>query len=203
MSTFDLKRVNTFDKHSINIACEELYTSYSKEFCAFCQSYSNNHFRPQHRMDPDEVFSISFSRLWSNLNTGKVKPEDIDHSLYAYFKAIGINVMRENARQKGHEESLDQTDSEGKTKQLPDLPDEEYDVALEAREEVIRECVKTIGDPCHKILKSKWWDDRPMADIAADLGYSGPTTAKSTHHRCMDKLKDIIKRKFVELGIEY
>ncbi len=58
-----------------------------------------------------------------------------------------------------------------------------------------------IPDPCNKILKLYYFDEMSMTEIAEAMNYRNSRSAITTKNRCMEKLRERIKRAVHRLGI--
>lgn len=58
-----------------------------------------------------------------------------------------------------------------------------------------------IPDPCNKILKLYYFDEMSMTEIADAMNYGSSRSAITTKNRCMDKLKERVKKAVRRLGI--
>ena len=52
--------------------------------------------------------------------------------------------------------------------------------------------------PCAELLRAFYWDRLSGLEIAVKFGYSGPDSVKTQKHKCMGKLKQLIKSQLEE-----
>ena len=166
----------------------------------------------------DDAYQEAIIRLQQHILTGRLTRNNLQRSLLAYLKAIGIFTSKEimrgrrelpesrlpQRRDEDHEDvSLADELSEGEqdlgtTNETSFDPSAYYDE--EERERVIREEVQLMGKPCAPLLIGFLWDQKSMATLAKELNYSNADSAKSQKARCMKKLTTYVKHKLIKYG---
>ena len=163
----------------------------------------------------DDAYQEAFIRLQQHILTERLTKENIHSSLLAYLKEIGYYVALEmiNARREmpitlvqkndtDDDASLEEAiGDEGDNAEASFDPMQQMDV--QERERVIRQLVEQIGQPCAPLLIGKLWENKSMAVLAEELGYSNADSAKAQKTKCMKKLVAWIKPKLIEYGYGY
>ena len=61
----------------------------------------------------------------------------------------------------------------------------------EAHFQMLEDALSHIGEPCQSILRAYYHQDKSMAQIATDFGYTNPENAKTQKYKCLMRLKKI------------
>lgn len=165
----------------------------------------------------DDAYQEAVIRLQQHILTGRLKTDNLQRSLLAYLKAIGIFTAKEimRGRRELPESRLprrtDENDEESFADELAegdqDLgasneaafdPSAYYDE--EERERVIRNEIMLMGKPCAPLLLGFYWDMKSMDTLALELHYSNSNSAKTQKARCMKRLTTYVKNKLIEYG---
>ena len=164
----------------------------------------------------DDAYQEAVIRLQQHILTGRLTTNNLQRSLLAYLKAIGIFTAREimrgrrelpesrlQYRTEEDDESLADELSEGEqdlgtTTEAAFDPSAYYDE--EERERVIRNEVQLMGKPCAPLLIGFYWSQKSMDTLATELNYSNADSAKSQKAKCMKKLTTYVKHKLIEYG---
>jgi DNA-directed RNA polymerase specialized sigma24 family protein len=80
------------------------------------------------------------------------------------------------------------------------LPITEMDKAVDEPEEypssqLLMRFLSTAGQRCMDLLKSFYYDEVPLNEIAEDFGYSGVRSATVQKYKCLEKIRETIKKK--------
>ena len=70
--------------------------------------------------------------------------------------------------------------------------DEDTDDIQEKSELLISE-VQKMGEPCHSLLDSYYWENLSQKEIAEKFGYSNADSVKTQKYKCIKKLTDALK----------
>ena len=60
------------------------------------------------------------------------------------------------------------------------------------KEEMINQFLEKAGTKCKQVLKYVIYDDYSMKEIAKLMNFASEAVAKTTHHRCKQKLMDLV-----------
>ena len=75
-----------------------------------------------------------------------------------------------------------------------DEPDEWAEIQT-MREKIVIESLSELSDPCFEILKRFYYNEQSMEQIAAAMNYKNTNTAKNQKHKCLKKLRAIVRNK--------
>lgn len=166
----------------------------------------------------DDAYHEAFIRLQQHILTGRLTPDNLQHSLLAYIKEIGYYTALELIR--GRRElpvsylapADDDACNDAPEAELaegddaPEAPDAEPAFDPEAlmieqeRERIIREEVYQLGQPCAPLLLGFIWDHKSMETLALELGYKNADSAKAQKAKCMKKVKSFIRQRLISYG---
>ncbi len=112
-------------------------------------------------------------------------------SLSTYFYAIAEKqLMNRLRKRKRHQQN-------GAT--LPDflltLNDVEEKMNSKEVSEKVAAAIQQLDEPCQQVLMKYWLEDKSMKEISDDMDIT-VDTVKQRNHRCMKKLKDLLKHQF-------
>ncbi len=80
--------------------------------------------------------------------------------------------------------------------EMKDDQKEFNDFDTQERNEIIRECIDSLGETCRKVLMYYYFDNMSMSDIAQKLGFANSDTAKTKKYKCKRELDRLIKSKY-------
>lgn len=138
-----------------------------------------------------DIFQDAILILWKNVQSGRLT--ELTASITTYLYGIGRNLLLERSRRP-------------QMLSLPDnaqLPDNFNGIAMSAEHEMIREeehqqlnrALEQMGEPCTSILKLTYYEALKSDQIAAAMNYSTADVVRQQRKRCMDKIRDILKKK--------
>ena len=61
--------------------------------------------------------------------------------------------------------------------------------------EITQRCMEELGDPCKTLLSMFYYFKNSMEEIATELGYSSPGTAKNQKYKCLQRLRKLALQK--------
>ena len=148
--------------------------------------------------EAENLYQDTFIAIQENLMRGRIKENT---SWSSYIMTIGMNLASHAWRRIGNTVSIDEQDSDDDETPsstarkvdgiLKTIPDDSDCVALSEDPEVLA----VLGDelshtpePCHSIIKSYYYKDLSMDEIAEEIGYKNATTAKAKKNTCMNDL---------------
>ena len=67
---------------------------------------------------------------------------------------------------------------------------------IQERNEIISECINSLGETCRKVLMYYYFDNMSMQDIAKKMGFANADTAKTKKYKCKKELDKLIKSKY-------
>lgn len=169
--------------HGNNHAFTELYEMYRSEFIG----YIRKSYKGQDDIILD-IYQDSCVALYDNIRTGKLSAISLNVKLKTYLFGIGHNKLVDVYRR---------SDSKHKTHFVEGIDNSkdynsEYRDECSEKDEIIRQAVNAMNEPCNTILTLYYWDDKSIKDIAEIQNKTAEAT-KMQKSRCMSKLKSYIK----------
>ncbi|MGZ3755258.1 MAG: RNA polymerase sigma factor [Mucilaginibacter sp.] len=82
-------------------------------------------------------------------------------------------------------------------------PLDDFDLSADTREDHpstkrLFRFLETSGKKCMDLLKSFYYDQLPLTDIASAFGYSGVRSATVQKYKCLEKVRETIKEKALQ-----
>ena len=170
-------RIKRGDKALLDVVYEE----YRSPFLQWAKT--------NYSLDKDhavEVFQVSVVILYENIMSGKLT--DLKSSLKTYLFAIGKNKAREEYRKKIKFQELQDYHRK-------EVEDDDVSELKETQLKLIAKEMKTLGQPCEKILSLYYYDKKSMEDIAEQMNYKNAATAKNQKYKCLQRLKKLVQAK--------
>ena len=162
-----------------------------------------NYLRKLYTLDYDEVMGI-YNDVWiavrNNILKGNVKPNT---QWKAYILRMGCNQASNHVTRRLPATSIDdetfnreafEKEYEAQQADTPIYQD------LQMKELLANEMC-SIPTPCNVILRLYYYENLSMTEIANTMKYSNSRTAITTKNRCLDRLKERVKRIAIQLGI--
>jgi DNA-directed RNA polymerase specialized sigma24 family protein len=83
------------------------------------------------------------------------------------------------------------------------MPLDDWDLGFDVQEDHpsakrLFRFLETSGKKCMELLKSFYYDQLPLTDIAAVFGYSGVRSATVQKYKCLEKVRETIKQKALQ-----
>lgn len=149
--------------------------------------------------DAEDLFQNAFVTLYEQLVSGKLT--EMPRSLVAYFHTICQYKLKEHFRdienQMEHEDERDVADfNEDFLNEV--LADEDAS-QTERKEAAVREVVRSLPDPCNKLLWGFYFDDLSMQELADRYNYKSADSVKVMKSRCMDRFQARMREIYNEL----
>ncbi|GGZ33225.1 hypothetical protein GCM10007049_28590 [Echinicola pacifica] len=156
---------------------EKVYVQHREPFISWLKKQYNCS-----KEEGQEIYQVTFYIFYENVLTGKL--QYLTSSIKTYLFGIGKYKILEHIRvesKKAYEirEEYFQMEEE---QTFPDLD----------QENMIISALRTLGDPCKKLLELVYYENRSMEDIAHALNYKNPDTAKNQKYKCMQRLKKLV-----------
>ena len=174
-----------------NKAITLFYRQYRDSFMAFLA----NKFHSLNQQLLAEVFQESVSRVWENIERGKLTETSLTSSLSTYLNSTGIRVWLETNRRYGEDIPNDE-DIFVKAQEAYEMERADADEKMQFRQDrqdATREVVDKMGKPCAPLLMAFYWDNNSWDNIARELHYSNAESAKTQKYKCMQRLKTLLK----------
>lgn len=177
-STIDTVRAIRFNDEA---ALRQLYATNYPRVERFVLNNSGNQDQAK------DVFQEAFIAVWRNIQMDKFQPQN-ESSLDAYIFQIAKNKWMDQLRS-SHFTRVVSMEKAVVPQQEDDLPVEGEHAYLEA----VKTHFKSLGENCRKVLRSFYFDNQSMKDIADAMGWT-EATAKNNKYRCIQKLKELINK---------
>ncbi|HEX3385741.1 MAG TPA: sigma-70 family RNA polymerase sigma factor, partial [Mucilaginibacter sp.] len=71
----------------------------------------------------------------------------------------------------------------------------EMEEEIEPSESKILSFLQTAGKKCMDLLRSFYYEELPLADIAETFGFSGARSATVQKYKCLEKVRETVKEK--------
>ena len=140
--------------------------------------------------DIQEIYQDAFMVLCNKIYENKLNADNLTSSLKSYLFGVGIRIAYNVNRKNG----------KLPTEEIPetiDVPHDNEPGLGEENEKIIQKAVHEMGEPCHTILVKQYWEDKRAEEIAIEMNYKNPDTAKTQKYKCIQKLKNELRGKMV------
>jgi RNA polymerase sigma factor (sigma-70 family) len=136
--------------------------------------------------DEDEakdIFQDAVVSLFTTVKMGKYDIEkDVNGFLFFVSRNLWINYVKKRGRQ------LDISKM-----QMPQFQESQMAVMISDEKKVlIDQFLEKAGTRCKQVLKYVIYDDLSMKEIAKLMNFASEAVAKTTHHRCKQKLMELV-----------
>jgi RNA polymerase sigma-70 factor (ECF subfamily) len=139
------------------------------------------------REDSLDIYQMTILIFHDNIKSGKL--EHLVSSIKTYLFGIGKNIAREFSRRKARMLPIDQ--EAFLRKQIVDEPDEpEYEESFQ----LARRALQKLGDPCRKLIELFYYEKKSITEIADEMDYKNPETAKNQKCKCMARLRKLVEQ---------
>ena len=128
-----------------------------------------------------DIYQDSLIVFWEKVSSGNLV---LTSKISTYLYSICLNLWRKELTRKKR------------------LSNETKDQAVEPvhdkneRIQIIQDCVNALGDTCKKVLSLYYFERMSMKEIAKELNFANPDTAKTKKYKCKKELDKIVKSKY-------
>ena len=126
-----------------------------------------------------DVFQDALVIYYERCIAKKVEPDNPA----AYLMGTAKNLWLKGYQQNNKFTSLDLVGA---------LPEEEHEQPSDRK---LLRFLQTAGKKCMDLLKSFYYDEQPLNEIAEACGYSGVRSATVQKYKCLEKVRETIKQK--------
>jgi len=193
----DLEYIEAFRKGDQKVIAE-FYEKFRKNF------YS--HFKSIYHKDGQDIYDLyqdTCVALMDNIQKGSLKT--LTCSLCNYMYKIGKNIMMASDRKYHVFDQKKMFAVDGETgdiildreviAQMHQMERDDQNEAIKNEHlAFVMRIVADMGSPCLPIIKEYYWSKRSCEEIAKVLGYKGADSVKTQKHKCMEKLKHLVKK---------
>ncbi len=163
-----------------------------------------NFMRKNFKIDYDDIMDI-YVNVWIDVrdNIRRRKTEDVK-SWKSYIFNLGWKQACKFATRTRHIPSIDDEKFDWETFE------KEYTAQKEAEKSIYNDPdlkavlaaeLSYIPDPCNKILRFYYFEERSMKDIADAMNYSNSRSANVIKNRCLEKIKERVRNAVRRLGL--
>jgi len=139
--------------------------------------------------DADDVLQEAIVVLWERIRSGRFEyVARLETFVYATAKNLWMRRLARARRERpSHEEDEHMED--------PSLSALERMIDDESTH-IIVQALESLGEPCRTLLLLFYWDELPMEEIAARLGFANAATAKSKKYQCKKALEHLVSERY-------
>jgi RNA polymerase sigma factor (sigma-70 family) len=136
--------------------------------------------------DADDMLQEALVVLWERVRSGRFAlSAQVGTFLYATARNKWLRVLAGRKREvpavKGEHE-------------LPSEDPDPLSLLVETQEAlIVKQALERLGEPCRQLLVLFYWEERPMEEIAARLGFANADTAKSKKYQCKRALEKLLR----------
>lgn len=134
--------------------------------------------------DAEDIYQDSCLALFKNIQYGKLV--SLTAKLSTYFTQICVFQTLKKIRDEKPTDSLD--NGQYDTDKMNELLELDGGVSF-SQQKRMEEIVKSLPEPCNKILWEFYYENKSMAEIAPIVGFNGSDSVKAKKSQCMGKLK--------------
>lgn len=120
-------------------------------------------------------------------------------SLNTYIYSIAKNLWLKEVNKRSKSKEVDIDDS---IENQPEKVDDENQSMTELKLSIAQETMSELGDPCKTLLTNYYFYKKSMEEIASEMGYNSPKTAKNAKYKCMERLRKAVAKKMKKLRLE-
>ncbi|NIK72637.1 RNA polymerase sigma factor (sigma-70 family) [Thermonema lapsum] len=128
-----------------------------------------------------DIFQEALIVLWQKVRAGNFM---LTSKLSTYLYSVCQNLWRKELERKRRLSS----------EEKDDIVEQNWEE--KERIELVRRCLKQLGDTCQKVLTFYYFDRMNMKEIAEQLGFASADVAKSKKYKCMQELERIVRANF-------
>ena len=173
-------------------AFEQVYSRYRNP----CIRRMMHEFGVGSREDALDLFQEVCAALFNNVRSGRLTPDALDRaSLRTYLNQIGKFILF-NKRRKRQAPLVYDTEAV----LAFDGEDAPYDRENDDRLFVIRSTVSAMPMPCSKLLDLVCFEGKSHKEVAQLMNYASPDTVKTQRSRCMQRLREVILKRYREVS---
>jgi RNA polymerase sigma factor (sigma-70 family) len=130
-----------------------------------------------------DVFQEAVTFFYEKCSTEGIQ---LNCKITTYITSVARNIWLKKFNQKMQfDEGTD----------IGEVPDTKLDVQdflkKDADLDVLMAALETLGEPCNKLLKAFYIDNKSMNDISEQLGFANSDHAKTQKYKCLTRLKKI------------
>jgi len=139
--------------------------------------------------DAEDMLQEALVVLWERVRSGRFEyAAKLDTFVFATVRNIWMRRLNRKRREVADQGSSDAARDDAASAL------EEMISGEESR--IVREALDRLGEPCRTLLLLFYWEELPMQEIAAQLGFANAETAKSKKYQCKKALQALLLERF-------
>jgi RNA polymerase sigma factor (sigma-70 family) len=139
--------------------------------------------------DAEDMLQEALAVLWERVRNGRFEyTAKLDTFVFAIVKNMWMRRLFSKRREVA---------SAHPPEEIPDGAASPLDDMIRREESrMVKEALDELGEPCRHLLLMFYWEELPMEEIAARLGFANAETAKSKKYQCKKALQAFILERF-------
>lgn len=195
-----LQRIKQGDEKVIG----NIYKKYHNDFKVFVK----NRYPKLGAEKVEDVYDESFHILTFNVLTGKLITLNDNCTLKTYLFKVAKFKIIDLIKERRLPPSIPTPDDDdkkieeyisfsSKSPESIDDGDDDMDEFIDTKTKlgILRDTVEKLTQPCEKLLKLYWYEEKSDKEILEMTDYSSTDTVKNQRARCMKKLKEVYLNK--------
>ncbi len=159
----------------------EIYSEHKAEFIVWIKKTY-----PCDEHAAQDIFQASMLSMYENIMTGRLT--SFSSSPKTYLFAVGKNKARELQRRSSKEiKHIELYSFSEETTEEEEWEEQEKKINM------LSSALKSLGDPCKKLLNLFYFHKQGLEEITKNMGYKNPGTTKNLKYKCIVRLRKIYK----------
>lgn len=138
--------------------------------------------------DAKDIFQEAFITAWRNITLDRFEPGG-ETALSGYIFRIAKNKWLDHLRSARFKTTVSMPDIDKGSTIGETLTADELDYV-----EQVEKHFRSLGDPCHELLKRFYFQKEKLKDIASFFSWT-EATAKNNKYRCLERLRNLVLKK--------
>jgi len=139
--------------------------------------------------DAEDLLQEALVVLWERVRSGRFElTARLDTFVFATVKNMWMRRLFRKRREVLDGQALEERADDAGSALEAMIAGEESRIVTAAMDE--------LGEPCRKLLLLFYWEELPMDEIAARLGFANAETAKSKKYQCKKALQALLLERF-------
>ena len=136
--------------------------------------------------DAEDMLQEALVVLWERVKSGRFTPTaHLGTFIYATAQNIWLRRLARSRRE------IVRTDEGGDAVTNDPGP---LELMVEEQEaSIVKGALEKLGEPCRALLLLFYWEECPMEEIAARLGFANADTAKTKKYQCKKALEKLLR----------
>lgn len=136
--------------------------------------------------DAKDLLQEALVILWERVRSGRFEQSArVGTFMYATVRNMWLRRLARRRREAGG--------TPAETQAVSDTPSPLEELMESEEASLVRDALDKLGDPCRRLLLLYYWEELPMEQIAAAMGFANADTAKSKKYQCKKSLEQILR----------